>query len=93
MAGLSQQGLKFPYLESKGRDLTAKDVDRLLNVYKDVVAKYTSLCKAISHLSTSEREPLLRHLQLQELDSMLETQTTNENEYKYAAKEKMGDDK
>ena len=92
MAGLSQQGSKFPYLESKGRDLTTKDVDRLLNVYKDVVAKYTSLCKAISHLSTSEREPLLRHLQLRELGSMLETQTINENEYKYAAKEKMGDD-
>ena len=65
------QGLKYPYLESKSGDMTMRDVDRLLSLYKDVVHKYTTLCRAISHLSTSEREPLLRHLELQGADSIL----------------------
>ncbi|XP_029130146.1 vacuolar protein sorting-associated protein 9A isoform X2 [Cajanus cajan] len=55
----------YPYMEAKSKELTVGDVDTLLNHYKDLVAKHTILCKAISFLSTSEREPLLRHLEKQ----------------------------
>ncbi|RDY00378.1 Vacuolar protein sorting-associated protein 9A, partial [Mucuna pruriens] len=58
-----QHGSNYPYMEAKSKELTDGDVDMLLSDYKDLVAKYTILCKAISCLSTSEREPLLRHLQ------------------------------
>ncbi|KAJ7982562.1 vacuolar protein sorting-associated protein 9A-like [Quillaja saponaria] len=53
----------YPYLEAKAGELTVRDVDRLLSLYKDVVSKYTNLCKAVSHLPLSQREPLLPHLQ------------------------------
>ncbi|KAI4324029.1 hypothetical protein L6164_023597 [Bauhinia variegata] len=62
-SGVMVHGSNYPYLEAKTGELTVRDVDRLLGLYKDVVTKYTSLCKAISFLSTSEREPLLRHLE------------------------------
>ncbi|KAL2335862.1 hypothetical protein Fmac_010308 [Flemingia macrophylla] len=58
-------GSNYPYMEAKSKELTVGDVDILLSHYKDLAAKHTILCKAISCLSTSEREPLLRHLEKQ----------------------------
>ena len=64
----------YPYMEAKGRELTERDVDRLLSLYKDLVAKYTRLCKAIDCLPNSEREPILRHLKMQETGSLVVSQ-------------------
>ncbi|KAK7322430.1 hypothetical protein VNO77_25809 [Canavalia gladiata] len=55
--------LNYPYMEAKSQELAVRDVDMLLSHCKDLVAKYTILCKAISCLSTSEREPLLHQLE------------------------------
>ncbi|XP_027333807.1 vacuolar protein sorting-associated protein 9A-like [Abrus precatorius] len=60
-----QDGSNYPYMEAKSEELAIEDVDMLLSQYKDLVAKYTILCKAISCLSTSERDPLLHHLEKQ----------------------------
>lgn len=45
--------------------MTSKDVDRLLILYKDVVAKYTTLRRAINVLPPSHKEPILRRLESQ----------------------------
>lgn len=58
-------------MEAKSRGLTVGDVDVLLSDYKDLVSKYTILCKAISCLSTSEREPLLREIEKQSAGTLL----------------------
>ena len=34
-------------MEAEAGELTAKDVEKLLSLYKDVVAKYTSLSRAV----------------------------------------------
>ncbi|KAK7334486.1 hypothetical protein VNO80_26243 [Phaseolus coccineus] len=70
-----EHGSNFPYMEAKSKELTVGDVDMLLSDYKDLVAKYTILCKAISCLSTSEREPLLRQIEKQSAQTLL-SQTT-----------------
>jgi len=64
-------GSNYPYMEAKGKELTVGDVDMLLSDYKDLVAKYTILCKAISCLSTSERQPLLRQIEKQSAGTLL----------------------
>ncbi|TKY49870.1 Vacuolar protein sorting-associated protein 9A [Spatholobus suberectus] len=69
-----QPGTNYPYMEAKSKELTVGDVEILLIHYKDLVAKYTILCKAISCLSTSEREPLLRHLEKQGAATLLSQQ-------------------
>lgn len=61
-------------MEANSKDLTGRDVDMLLSHYKDLVAKYTILCKAISCLSMSEREPLLRYLEKQGAETLLSQQ-------------------
>ncbi|XP_014500023.1 vacuolar protein sorting-associated protein 9A [Vigna radiata var. radiata] len=66
-----QHGSNYPYMEAKSRGLTVGDVDVLLSDYKDLVSKYTILCKAISCLSTSEREPLLREIEKQSAGTLL----------------------
>lgn len=71
ITAMPPHGSEYPYLEAKSEEMTLKDVDRLLILYKDVVAKYTTLCRAISNLSTSEKEPILRHLESQGTGSML----------------------
>lgn len=70
IAAMPIQESRYPYLQAESAELTVRDVDRLLSLYKDVVAKYTTLCRAISHLSTSEKGPLLRQLQLQGVEPM-----------------------
>ncbi|XP_028228605.1 vacuolar protein sorting-associated protein 9A-like [Glycine soja] len=69
--GVLQHGSNYPYMEAKSKELTVGDVDMLLSDYKDLVAKYTILCKAIGCLSTAEREPLLRHLEMQGPETLL----------------------
>lgn len=66
-----EHGSNYPYMEAKSKELTVGDVDMLLSDYKDLVAKYTILCKAISCLSTSEREPLLRQIEKQSAETLL----------------------
>ncbi|KAK4285046.1 hypothetical protein QN277_001792 [Acacia crassicarpa] len=81
------QESEYPYLEAKSEEMTLKDVDRLLILYKDVVAKYTTLCKAISNLPPSDKEPILRCLESQGVGSMLELQPVIENKEASHAKE------
>lgn len=49
-------GLNYPFMEAEVGELTVGDVERLLRVYKDVVTKYTSLCRAVRHISMSKLE-------------------------------------
>ncbi|XP_043720001.1 vacuolar protein sorting-associated protein 9A-like isoform X2 [Telopea speciosissima] len=46
----------YPFMEAKPGDLTVTDVEILLNLYKDVVKKYSSLCRTVRSLSPS-KEP------------------------------------
>lgn len=52
MVGLSQ----YPFMQAEAGELTVGDVGTLLSLYKDVVTKYTNLCKAVKHLSISRTE-------------------------------------
>ncbi|KAF2296986.1 hypothetical protein GH714_014121 [Hevea brasiliensis] len=49
--------LHYPYMEAEAGELTVKDVERLLSLYKDVVTKYTSLCSAVRRISVSGMVP------------------------------------
>lgn len=44
----------YPYMEAEAGELTVKDVERLLSLYKDVVTKYTTLCKAVTGSSRTD---------------------------------------
>ncbi|QCD95411.1 hypothetical protein DEO72_LG6g104 [Vigna unguiculata] len=66
-----EHGSNYPYMEAKSKGLTVGDVEMLLSDYKDLVNKYTILCKAISCLSTSEREPLLRQIEKQSAATLI----------------------
>ncbi|XP_028806016.1 vacuolar protein sorting-associated protein 9A-like [Neltuma alba] len=70
---------EYPYLEAKSDEMTLKDVDRLLTIYKEVVAKYTTLCRLINNLPTSDKEPMLRRLESQGAGVMLEREPISEN--------------
>lgn len=58
-------------MEAKSEDLSIGDMDILLCHYKDLVAKYTILCKAINCLSMPEKEPLFRQLEMQGAGGLL----------------------
>ncbi|XP_015953107.1 vacuolar protein sorting-associated protein 9A [Arachis duranensis] len=64
----------YPYMEARSGELKERDVDRLLSLYKDLVLKYTALCKAIDCLPISEKEPILGHLKMQETVSLVAPQ-------------------
>ncbi|KAK9271105.1 hypothetical protein L1049_026694 [Liquidambar formosana] len=49
-------GSNYPFMEADAGELTVGDVERLLSLYKDVVTKYASLCRAVKHLSISKTE-------------------------------------
>ncbi|CAK7340083.1 unnamed protein product [Dovyalis caffra] len=49
----------YPYMEAEPGELTVEDVERLLSLYKDVVTKYSRLCRAVSHPSAARGEPSL----------------------------------
>ncbi|KAF5946735.1 hypothetical protein HYC85_016963 [Camellia sinensis] len=49
-------------INAEAGELTIGDVEKLLNLYKDVVKKYTSLCSAVRHLTVSKIEPSVPHL-------------------------------
>ena len=44
---------KYPFMEAESGELTVGDVETLLTTYKDVVLKYTTLCRALKRLSIS----------------------------------------
>ncbi|KAK2385852.1 vacuolar protein sorting-associated protein 9A [Trifolium repens] len=73
-----QYGSNYPYMEAKSKDLEMGDVDILLHQYKDLVSKYTILCKAINCLSVSEKEPLLHQLEMQGAGSINNTNTNDQ---------------
>lgn len=64
-------------MEAKSKDLAMEDVEILLHQYKDLVVKYTILCKAINCLSVSEKEPLLLQLKMQGVDTHTNDQTNS----------------
>lgn len=47
VTGVVTGASSYPYMEAEAGELTAKDVEKLLSLYKDVVAKYTSLSRAV----------------------------------------------
>ncbi|GAV72005.1 VPS9 domain-containing protein [Cephalotus follicularis] len=51
----------YPYMLAEAGELMVGDVERLLSLYKDVVTKYSSLCRAVRHLSTSKGGPAVPH--------------------------------
>ncbi|KAK3014974.1 hypothetical protein RJ639_010331, partial [Escallonia herrerae] len=46
-------GSNYPFMEVEPGELTVRDVEKLLTLYKDVVKKYTNLCEAVKHSSLS----------------------------------------
>ncbi|KAH9781950.1 VPS9 domain-containing protein [Citrus sinensis] len=48
---ISGGGYGYPFMEAEASRLTTGDVEKLLSVYKDVVRKYTNLCRAVRHVS------------------------------------------
>jgi len=46
-------------MEAEPGELTVEDVERLLSLYKDVVRKYSSLCRAVRYPSATRTEPSL----------------------------------
>ncbi|XP_077224710.1 vacuolar protein sorting-associated protein 9A-like [Tasmannia lanceolata] len=42
---------KYPYMEAEAGELTVEDVHKLLSLYKDVVTRYSMLCKAVKGVS------------------------------------------
>lgn len=54
-------GSNYPYMEADAGELTVKDVERLLRLYKDVVTKYTTLCSVVR--SSSKTESCAPHLE------------------------------
>ncbi|XP_048335101.1 vacuolar protein sorting-associated protein 9A isoform X2 [Ziziphus jujuba] len=56
-------GSNYPYMEAEAGDLTVRDVERLLSLYKDVVTKYTTLCKAVKSFPPTKTESSLPHLE------------------------------
>ncbi|KAL5776030.1 hypothetical protein ACOSP7_008956 [Xanthoceras sorbifolium] len=56
-------GCNYPYMEAEAGELTVGDVERLLSLYKDVVTKYTSLCRAVRHVPVTKKVPAAPHLE------------------------------
>ncbi|KAK0577328.1 hypothetical protein LWI29_031366 [Acer saccharum] len=56
-------GCSYPYMEAEAGELTVGDVERLLSVYKDVVTKYTGLCRAVRHVPVTKKVPPAPHLE------------------------------
>lgn len=43
-------------MEAEAGELTVGDVETLLSLYKDVVTKYTTLCRSVKRFSMSKKE-------------------------------------
>lgn len=50
-------GYNYPFMEAEADELTIGDVEKLLRVYKDVVSKHVSLCRAVRHMSLTKTVP------------------------------------
>lgn len=51
----------YPFMEAEASQLTTDDVEKLLSVYKDVVRKYTNLCRAVRHASVAKTVAPIPH--------------------------------
>lgn len=78
MSVFTTGGSNYPYMEAEAGELTVRDVERLLSLYKDVVTKYTTLCKAVRSFPPRKTEPSIRQLQGTDLLSTL-PEGNNEN--------------
>ncbi|KAK2981901.1 hypothetical protein RJ640_021092, partial [Escallonia rubra] len=54
-AKTSTSGSNYPFMEVEPGELTVRDVEKLLTLYKDVVKKYTNLCEAVKRSSLSNK--------------------------------------
>ncbi|XP_057973982.1 vacuolar protein sorting-associated protein 9A-like isoform X2 [Malania oleifera] len=52
-------GSRYPFMEVEAGDLTVGDVERLLSLYKDVVTKYTGLCRTFRQYLPKLGDPAL----------------------------------
>lgn len=50
-------GSNYPYMEAEAGELTVRDVEKLLSLYKDVVSKYTNLSRVVRHHSVLKTVP------------------------------------
>lgn len=46
---ISMKETEHPYMDTEAGELTMEDVRTLLGLYKEVVTRYKSLCKAVGH--------------------------------------------
>ncbi|KAF3440949.1 hypothetical protein FNV43_RR19235 [Rhamnella rubrinervis] len=69
-------GLNYPYMEAEAGELTVKDVESLLTLYKDVVTKYTTMCRIVR--SSSKTESCAPHLE-GTTDLLTQTESDTEN--------------
>ncbi|CAK9182919.1 unnamed protein product [Ilex paraguariensis] len=53
----------YPFMEAEAGELTVGDVERLLSLYKDVVKKYTNLCRAFGQFPISQIEKINLNLE------------------------------
>ncbi|KAL5558320.1 hypothetical protein UlMin_034531 [Ulmus minor] len=67
---VSQVFKDYPFLFSRGGDLTVNDVEDLLNDYKKLVFKYVSLVKGLGGASPSSLLPLSLQTQFQHVETM-----------------------
>lgn len=54
--GIWLTGRPYPFTEAEAGELTVEDVHKLLSVYKDVVNKYSVLCKFVRDLSLDKEK-------------------------------------
>ena len=72
---MTSGGSSYPFMESEAGELTVGDVERLLSSYKDVVRKYTGLCRAVQHFSMYKMDTALPHLEGTDVSRRPEEQT------------------
>lgn len=74
-AGMASGGSSYPFMESEAGELTVGDVEILLSSYKDVVRKYTGLCRTVQHFSMSKMDTAILHLEGTDVSRRPEEQT------------------
>uniref|UniRef100_A0A7N0SVR1 VPS9 domain-containing protein n=1 Tax=Kalanchoe fedtschenkoi TaxID=63787 RepID=A0A7N0SVR1_KALFE len=50
----------YPFMDAQAEELTVRDVETLLSLYKDVVTKYTSLRRAVEKLNIHRPEQIVQ---------------------------------
>ncbi|XP_042513929.1 vacuolar protein sorting-associated protein 9A-like [Macadamia integrifolia] len=71
-------GGDYPFMEAKPGDLTVTDVETLLNVYKDVVKKYSRLCRSMRSLSPFKEPSVMPPSEVAKIDPPSQPEQQNQ---------------